>query len=201
MNKNQSEGTEDLLLEQARAGNAEAFSELVRLHSSKLYGISLKILKNREDAEDNLQNVLCKAFRKIREFQGHSRVSTWLFRIAINEALMKLRQSRSEHVINYSDLAGAREDESDLLEMEDFRPDPERQCTAADLAAKAFQGIDPALVSTFILSKAEGWTNRELAKALGTTAGNVKSRIFRTRTKLRQHMLALSQDPAIQMHA
>ena len=67
--------TENLLLAQAKAGSSEAFSELVRINSPSVYGISLKILKNREDAEDNLQNVFCKAHLKIRSFHGASRIS------------------------------------------------------------------------------------------------------------------------------
>src|SRR5215813_6221286 len=101
MNANGPIASEHALLAQAKAGNSEAFSELVRLNSSNVYGISLKILKNREDAEDNLQNVFCKAYRKIRSFQGESRLSTWLFRIAINEALMQLRK-RNEKEVFYS---------------------------------------------------------------------------------------------------
>jgi RNA polymerase sigma-70 factor (ECF subfamily) len=178
--------TEDQLLKQARAGNAEAFSELVHLHSSKVYGISLKILKNREDAEDNLQNVFCKAYRSICRFQGQSKISTWLFRIAVNEALMRLRKRQSERVVGLSEIPG---------------PDPERQCIAIDLAAKAFRGLDASLGNTFILNKAEGWTNRELAKAFGTTAETVKSRIFRTRLKLRQEMLTLSQPASVPLQA
>src|SRR5215470_649075 len=95
--------TENRLLEQARAGSSDAFSELVRMNSSSVYGISLKILKNREDAEDNLQNVFCKAYRKIHNFNGESRVSTWLFRIAINEALMQLRRRQSDREVCYSE--------------------------------------------------------------------------------------------------
>jgi RNA polymerase sigma-70 factor, ECF subfamily len=193
--------TEEQLLKLARAGNAEAFSELVHLHSSKVYGISLKILKNREDAEDNLQNVFCKAYRGIRNFQGQSKISTWLFRIAVNEALMKLRKRQSERVIGLSEVAGADDEEGGVLQMQDVRPDPERRCIATDLAAKAFRRLDASLGNTFILNKAEGWTNRELARAFGTTAETVKSRIFRTRLKLRQEMLALSHPAPVALQA
>jgi RNA polymerase sigma-70 factor, ECF subfamily len=197
---NQEIGAEALLLEKARAGDADAFSELVRLHSSKLYRISLRILKNREDAEDNLQNVFCKAYRSIRDFQGLSKVSTWLARIAVNEALMKLRQNRSVRVIGYSDLTPEGEDEDSLQELEDMAANPERRCTASDLAAKAFEAIEPTLATAFLLTKAEGWTSRELADVLGTTTGNVKSRVFRARCKLRQQLVTLTQSPTIAMN-
>jgi len=189
--------TENLLLERAKAGSPEAFSELVRLNSSSVYGISLKILKNREDAEDNLQNVFCKAYRKIRNFQGDSRISTWLFRIAINEALMQLRR-RSDKEVRYSEVATADDEGHGIPEAEDSRPDPETRCIAADLAEKAFRGCAPLMANIFVLNKAEGWTNRELAKAYGTSPQTVKSRVFRTRIRLRQQMdsLAPAREPS-----
>ena len=181
--------SEHLLLEQAKAGDSEAFSELVRLNSSKIYGISLKILKNREDAEDNLQNAFYKAFRKIRHFHGESRVSTWLFRIAINEALMQLRRRREKETAHFdttSELSG-------VSETEDPRSAPEKRCINLDLAEKAFRGCTSALTNIFILNKVEGWTHRELAKVFGVSAQTVKSRIFRTRARIRQRMQALAR--------
>src|SRR5262249_11178263 len=156
-------------------------------------GISLRILKNREDAEDNLQNVLCKAYRNIRQFNGDAKISTWLFRIAVNEAFMKLRKRNSIREIGYTDLCGNDDDnENGIFAVEDTRPDPERRCIAADLTAKAFQGVNSSLSDAFVLNKTEGWTNRELAKVFGTTVETVKSRIFRTRVRMRQQLAALS---------
>lgn len=183
---------ENQLLAQARAGNPEAFSELVRLNSSSVYGISLKILKNREDAEDNLQNVFCKAYRKIRNFNGESRVSTWLFRIAINEALMQLRRRQSDREICYSEATGKEGDAGAVPEAEDSHANPERECIATDLTQKAFRGCNPTMAAIFVRNKAEGWTNRELARIYGTNPQTVKSRVFRTRMRLRRQMVALS---------
>jgi RNA polymerase sigma-70 factor, ECF subfamily len=191
---------ESQLLEQARSGNMDAFSELVRLNSSSVYGISLKILKNREDAEDNLQNVFCKAYRKIQNFNGESRISTWLFRIAINEALMQLRRRQSDREIHYSEAAAGGEEEINTIpEAEDSHANPERQYIAYDLTQKAFRGCNPTMANIFVLNKAEGWTNRELAEVYGTSAQTVKSRVFRTRTRLRQQMMALSQGATVRV--
>ena len=191
MNHNATAVTEHLLLKQAKAGNSDAFSELVRLNFSSVYGISLKILKNREDAEDNLQNVFYKAFRKIRDFRGESRVSTWLFRIAVNEALMQLRRNLDKE-IPYSDGAGSDTNIQATPEAEDSRPNPEARCINADLAEKAFRGCPPLLTSIFVLNKTEGWTNRELAKACGTSVQTAKSRVFRTRIQLQKHIAELA---------
>src|SRR5437879_9727638 len=89
---------ERTLVAKAQAGNEEAFTELVRRHSGQIYGLSLNMLRNREDAEDNLQNVLVKAFHNINRFERNSHFSTWLVRITTNEALMKLRKSNAQRI-------------------------------------------------------------------------------------------------------
>ena len=187
------QAAEEQLLRQARAGNKDAFGDLVRLHASKIYGISFKILKNREDAEDNVQNVLCKAYRKIHMFHGHARISTWLFRIAVNEALMRLRQRRSAHEGGYCEIASADDEQGRLLQIVDARADPERQYIIRDLTGKALRSLDPVLRTVFLLQKGEGWTHREVAKALATSTETAKSRVYRARTRLRQRILGSSR--------
>ena len=184
---------EEALIARARAGNRNAFGELVRRHSSRVYGMSLKMLKNREDAEDNLQNVFCKAFGKIHQFEGNSQFSTWLTRVAINEALMMLRKRKSEGAAEQGDRERETEDGETILEIRDWRADPERQYLTKELAAKAFETLQPTLKHTFILQKGEGWTSRELAEALDITAETVKSRIFRARVRLRERLLTLTK--------
>jgi RNA polymerase sigma-70 factor (ECF subfamily) len=181
------------LVARARAGDRGAFGELVRLHSHRVYGMSLKILKNREDAEDNLQNVFCKAYGKIRQFEGNSQFSTWLIRIAINEALMMLRKRRPQEVAGSSDEDRAEDDRDLKAEPRDSHADPERQYVTKDLAAKALDALQPTLRYTFLLQKGEGWTSRELAKTLNITPELVKSRIFRARVRLRQRLSALAK--------
>ncbi len=86
------ETPENILVARAQSGSEDAFAELASKHSSQIYKCSLRILHNHEDAEDNLQNVLLQAFRNINSFESKSQFSTWLVRVAINEALMKLRK-------------------------------------------------------------------------------------------------------------
>jgi RNA polymerase sigma-70 factor, ECF subfamily len=188
---------ERVLVAKARSGNQEAFGELVRRHSGQIYGLSLNMLRNREDAEDNLQNALVKAFHHIDRFEGNSRFSTWLVRIAINEALMKLRRRNSERISSYCDPNAPEGEAPAFPEIEDDRQDPERQYISKELAQKAFHGLNPCLQDTFILQKAEGWTNRELAQALGITVSTVKSRVFRARNRLRQQLLALTESEPV----
>ena len=195
---NQTMISEETLITSARAGNRNAFGELVRLHSDKVYGTSFKMLKNREDAEDNLQNVFCKAYGKIRQFEGNSQFSTWLTRIAINEALMLLRKRRSEALTKCS-IGGEAQVDHDEMETEprDLHADPERQYLTKELTVKAFEALPPTLRHTFVLQKGEGWTCRELAEALDVTAETVKSRIFRARARLREQWATLSKTQSI----
>jgi RNA polymerase sigma-70 factor (ECF subfamily) len=181
--------TEGPLLSLARRGNSEAFSELVRRHSRRIYGISLRILKNHADAEDNLQDVLCKVYKNIRRFQGRSCFSTWLVTITTNEALMKIRKENAARAAGRTAWPPEDPENNSVLQITDECPNPERQYIAGDLAAKAFQGLHPLLIRTFTLYAADGWTHRELANAMGIAVTTVKSRIFRTRARM-QHQLS-----------
>jgi len=181
----------------ARAGGRKAFGELVRRHSSRVFGMSLKMLRNREDAEDNLQNAFCKAYGKIQQFEGNSQFSTWLLRIAINEALMTLRKRGAGEAAICGDQDRAADDRRTKVELRDVHPDPERQYLVKELASKALDALPHPLKHTFILQKKEGWTNRELAETLDITPASLKSRIFRARARLRQRILDLSKTEPI----
>jgi RNA polymerase sigma-70 factor (ECF subfamily) len=183
------------LVRRARSGNEDAFAELVRRNCGQIYRVSVRILKNHEDAEDNVQNVLYKAYDHLDRFEGQSRFSTWLVRITINEALMKLRKMRSERSHEHTSTASDGGKHLAPREVRDLQPDPERACISKELANRAFDGLRPALRETFLLHKEAGWTNRELADALGVTVETVKSRIFRARVRMR-HTLQPANLPA-----
>jgi RNA polymerase sigma-70 factor (ECF subfamily) len=179
---------ENELVASAQSGSEEAFTELARKHSGKIFSVSLRMLKNREDAEDNLQNVLFKAHHNLGRFAGQSQFSTWLFRITVNEALMKIRSYRSHpqpacfESISFDDSHG------DSLNLQDVTQDHEREYMNKDLVRKAFHGLNPALQKTFVMKKAEGWTNRELSAKLGVTVETVKSRVSRARCRTRRRL-------------
>ena len=137
----------------ARAGGRNASGELVRRHSSLVFGMSLKMLRNREDAEENLQNAFCKAYGKIQQFEGNSQFSTCLLRIAINEALMTLRKRGAREVALCGDQDRAADDPRTKVELRDVHPDPERQYLVKELASKALDALLHPLKHTFILQK------------------------------------------------
>lgn len=193
MRNSQTAHSEQALIARAREGSRTAFGELVRRHSQRVYGMSFKILKNREDAEDNLQNVFCKVYAKIRQFEGNSQFSTWLVRIAINEALMMLRKRRPEDAAAFADRDRELADRETTPEPRDLHADPERLYLTKELATKALEALHPTLKHAFIMQKGEGWTSRELAKAMEITPELVKSRIFRARVKLRRRLMVLAK--------
>jgi len=180
---------EQLLTEQTRSGSPEAFAELVRMHSPQIYRISLKILKNHADAEDNLQTVLCKAYGNICRFEGRSRISTWLVSIAVNQALMHIRKHHPESIA--PNLLNSESAERMPIEVGDDHPNPERRYIAKELVARAFAGLPSSSVDLFIRNKAEGWTQRELAREKGITISSVKSRIFKARERMQERLEAI----------
>jgi RNA polymerase sigma-70 factor, ECF subfamily len=189
------------LVARARAGSKQAFSELVGRHSAQVYGVSYKMLRNREDAEDNLQNVFIKAYRKIDQFEGKSHFSTWLVRIAINEAMMMLRKRAPEKAALQVDIDPSKPEPETNISFRDTHADPEREYIAKELASKALMGLNTNLRNTFVLHKGEGWTHPELAISMGIDKDTVKSRIFRARVRLRHRLQGLTRSKSIPVHA
>jgi RNA polymerase sigma-70 factor (ECF subfamily) len=137
-----------------------------------------------------VQDVFYKAYKNIHRFEGRSRFSSWLVRITVNEALMKIRSRQSERLVFRIDIPRPEREHSAVLEIEDDRPDPERQFITSELAARAFHGLHPLLRHMFTLHAAGGWTHRELAGAIGITVSTAKSRIFRARAQMQQRLHA-----------
>ena len=180
------------LLALARAGNEEAFTALVRQNSPMIYKMSRRVLKNHEDAEDTLQNVLIKAYQRLDTFDGHSRFSTWLFRVAFNEALMTIRRNRSRRQDCLVELSVVDSGGRGVSDIQNRNESSERNYVNRDLAAKAMLRLNPLLRAAFLLHKREGWTHKEMAEELGISAETAKSRVYRARRQLREEMQFLT---------
>jgi RNA polymerase sigma-70 factor (ECF subfamily) len=174
------------LLQRARAGEREAFDLLTSRHFDRLSAISVRILRNPADAEDNVQNVLCKAFVNLWQFKENALFSTWLIRITINEALMKLRRSSSENRHFQPDSEVFQQRPVDRLPSGQLNP--EAQCIARDLASKACTSVPATLRDTFAMFAIEGWTHKEISKSYGVATQTIKSRIFRARRMMRESL-------------
>src|SRR6266508_3452562 len=117
---------EDALVAHAREGNTRAFGELVRRYERKIFRLAQHITQNREDAEDVLQETFLKAYEHLDQFQGNSKFYTWIVRIAVNQALMKLRKRRSDRSVSLDDTIDTGEDNV-TREVAAWDEDPEER--------------------------------------------------------------------------
>jgi RNA polymerase sigma-70 factor, ECF subfamily len=191
---------ENSLVQAAKGGDVAAFETLVRLYDQKVFRIARHITQNHEDAEDAAQEAFLKAYRGLARFQGRSRFSTWLFRIAVNESLMKLRHRRGLQVVSVDD--DPRELAAIPLEIVDWSPNPEQlysQSELREILAKALQELPPIYRTVFMLRDVEGLSTDETAQVLDLNISAVKARLFRARLKLRARLTAYFATSAVRL--
>jgi RNA polymerase sigma-70 factor, ECF subfamily len=180
---------ESALVAAAKAGDLSAFETLVGRYERKIFRLAQNITQNREDAEDAMQESFLKAYEHLAEFQGNSRFYTWLVRIAVNQALMKLRRRRP-NVVSLDQEVDTGED---LMprEVEDWGPSPEERYGQTELSGilgKVIGELDPPFRIVFQLRDIEELSTEETAEALGLSVPAVKSRLLRARLKLREKL-------------
>lgn len=180
---------EPVLVAAAKAGDLNAFDTLVNRYERKIFRLAQNITQNKEDAEDSMQEAFLKAFEHLGEFEGNSRFYTWLVRIAVNQALMKLRKRRPNQVSLDEEIDTG--EEMLTREIEDWGPSPEekfKQNELGDILNGAIQELDPPFRIVFQLRDIEELSTEETAELLGLSIPAVKSRLLRARLKLRQRL-------------
>jgi RNA polymerase sigma-70 factor (ECF subfamily) len=178
------------LVRAAKAGRMEAFEELVRRYDRNVFRIAQHITQNREDAEDVVQEAFLKAFGNLGQFQEQSKFYTWLVRIAVNEALMKLRRRRPERTVSLDQEVQTEED-TITREVADWSPNPEQlysQSELRDILERTIHALPMSFRTVFILRDVEGLSTEEAAEALGLSIPAVKSRLLRARLQLRDRL-------------
>ena len=178
------------LVQAAKKGDVGAFGELVKRYDRNVFRIALHITQNREDAEDVVQDAFLKAYENLEQFQGQSKFYTWLVRIAVNEALMKLRRRRPERMVSLDQEVQTEED-SMPREVADWSPNPEQlynQAELRDILDKTIHGLPPSFRTVFVLRDVEGLSTEETAQALELSVPAVKSRLLRARLQLRERL-------------
>jgi RNA polymerase sigma-70 factor (ECF subfamily) len=178
------------LVQAAKAGDVGAFEQLVKRYDRNVFRIAQHITQNREDAEDVVQDAFLKAYENLEQFQGQSKFYTWLVRIAVNEALMKLRRRRPERMVSLDEEVKTEED-SMPREVADWSPNPEQlysQSELRDILTKTIQGLPPSFRTVFVLRDVEGLSTEETAEALDLSIPAVKSRLLRARLQLRERL-------------
>lgn len=174
------------LVSAALAGSSDAFSELQRLYSRRLFRTIFRITRNPEDTEDVLQDTFLQAYLALRNFEGRSSVYCWLTRIAINSALMLLRKRRNRPEVCFG-LPSEPENEVAHLEPKDPCLNPEQACDQRQRCANIYRSIErlqESLREPLQTRMIHGTSLEEIARTLDITQAAVKSRLYRARTRL-----------------
>jgi RNA polymerase sigma-70 factor (ECF subfamily) len=189
---NQEKRVEEFSLEALRASNKAEFARLVEAYSGVIYRLALKVVEDPQDAEDVLQETFIKAYRALPNFDGRSSLSTWLYRIATNEALMTLRRRKSASVANTISIeepSPNEENEQEPIQIVDWCCLPETEMMSTEARAymeKAIETLSPALRTVFLLRDIEGLSTQETAEVLNVSEVVVKTRLSRARMRLRE---------------
>jgi RNA polymerase sigma-70 factor (ECF subfamily) len=183
-----------LLVAAAKARDTRAFELLVERHERKIFSMAQRITRNREDAEDVVQESFQKAFIHLKKFEGKSLFHTWLTRIAINEALMLLRRKRWSREVPIKE-SNTKTESALPLDFLDSAPNPEDSCLDREqkqILSVALNKLRPGIRKAIELRELGELSTRETALVMGLSVAAVKGRVFNGRRKLRE---TLSQSP------
>lgn len=180
------------LVERAKAGHAEAFAELVAKYQDRVFNACLRICGHREDARDLTQDAFLKVFQALSTFRAESSFYTWLFRVAVNQALSHRRSSRRRREVSsdgHLELAGTQAER--LGDRSGGRAFPAadealEQAELMPVVAKALESLDDDHRAVVVLRDVEGFDYQEIGLILDLAPGTVKSRLHRARAELRK---------------
>ena len=183
-------GSDARLLAAAQSGHSVAFGELFNRYKRRIFDLAQRIMRNHEDAEDVVQEAFQLAFVHLQDFEGGARFSTWLSRIAINVALMKLRKKARKVEISIEEHSES-EDLWFRDAVTDLAPNPEEDCIRRErsrILREALAELRPNARRVLELYELEGHSMKEIAAGLGITVTAVKARIFQARPKMRHEL-------------
>jgi RNA polymerase sigma-70 factor, ECF subfamily len=181
---------ESAVLAAAKRGDSAAFEILCKQSANTLFHVVRRMMRNNEDAEDVVQESFQQAFIYLKSFNGDSRFSTWLSRIAINAALMKLRKKHRLWEVSL-DESGEPEQPSSQIDVEDQGLNPEQLCAQKErqrILSEAMSGLTPGMRKAFQLRELDERSTEETARMMGISVGAVKARLFHGRRKLRERL-------------
>jgi len=184
------EASDDMdLVHACKNGDVSAFEQLVKRYDRKLFRIAQSVTHNREDSQDAVQEAFLKAYQHLENFREACLFSTWLIRITVNQALMKLRKQRGAKEISLDE--DLRDGERDFLptEVTDWSPNPEQLCWAGELRGileRALDNLQPVSRMVFVLRDMEGLSIDQTAVILNMSHSAIKARLWRVRLQLRE---------------
>lgn len=188
--------TDRELVDRARAGDVEAFGQLVRRHQQRIHRLALHMLRDRAEAEDVAQETFIRAYQALARFDGRSEPYTWFYRITVNLSLNAIRSRKSSRTTSEAD------DPRLEAMMSEKRPsakaDPPGDAARKELYGALCTGIDKlseTLRTTLILVCVEGRSHEEASQILGAPEGTIAWRVHEARRKLREYMQEAGFDP------
>jgi RNA polymerase sigma-70 factor (ECF subfamily) len=173
-----------------KAGDRGEFARMVDTYSLPIYRLVLKMLNDQQDAEEVLQETFIKAFQHIGTFEGRSSLSTWLHRIAVNEALMMIRRRHPENISTDAEIS-TEEGEVEALQIVDWHDLPEEELLSKeiqDMLDQAISKLPETLRVVFLLRDIQDLSVKETAEALNLSETAVKTRLLRARLRLREYL-------------
>jgi RNA polymerase sigma-70 factor (ECF subfamily) len=176
------------LVAAAKSGQRDAFGELCERHAKKIFRVTQRITRNREDAEDAVQDSFLSAFIHLKDFDERSRFATWLTRIAINSALAKLRKKRAKREVPMDESSPAAEPQRQY-EVPDSAPNPEEAFQLherKEIVSAAIDGLRPRARKVVEFNQLQERSTKETAQILGISTAAVKARMFHAKTALRR---------------
>ena len=165
------------------AADSEDFDAIVENHSNFVYNVACRVMGNPQEAEDVAQDAFLSAYRAYDRFRGQSHVTTWLYRITMNAALMRLRKTKKARTLTHTGI--------DEVEVVDWTKNPHKDALDSELGDKLREGIDllePDLRASLVLRDVQGLSNAEAAEALDITVSALKSRLHRARMIVRRYL-------------
>ena len=174
---------DELLLRRACKGDVQAFEELMQSHESRIYAIALRMMGNREDAQDCAQEAMVRIYRAMGSFKGQSALATWIYRITMNTCLDELRRRKARKVTSLDSLVDngwSPTDTGDTPEEHGLRVEKQNAHN------QAIQSLPDDMRAAIILRDVKGYSYDEIASILDANVGTIKSRISRGREKLRE---------------
>lgn len=174
----------------AQRGDPRAFAQLVGKYEARVYNLARKMMRDPQDAEDVLQETFISVFRHLKDFQGDSSFSTWLYRIATNASLMKLR-GRKPPPLSLDEPVESDGEGALPREIVDWGITPEEALLSGEVRAQMDAAVDAlpeSLRAVFVLRDIEGLAVQETADVLSISVPNVKTRLHRARLLLRENL-------------
>ncbi len=193
---------EAILVERAREGDFDAFEELVNRTEGRTYNLLLRMMGNPDDARELLQETYLSAFRNLKRFKGDSAFSTWIYRIATNHALMRLRK-KTPPTVGLDELPLPRQEEIRERGVSDWNLDPREALLrreVRDILNRAIRELPALYRAVVLLRDVEELSTAETAKILGITEGAVKTRLHRARIHLREKLSTYFEEQEAPAH-